>query len=82
MKSNFYPLMSSYVFIFKIRMNTYPSSHWVGTAQMGTIRERSVVDERLCVWGVQNLRVAGMFFHVIFSLDLIFNFMILRNIFI
>ena len=61
-------------------MNTYPSSHWVGTAQMGTIRERSVVDERLCVWGVQNLRVAGNSFHEIFSFDFIVDFLIILHV--
>ena len=46
-------------FKFKVRSNAYPSSHWIGTAQMGNNRKKSVVTERLCVWGVQNLRVAG-----------------------
>ena len=46
-------------FTFKVRANVYSSSHWVGTAQMGNLRNESVVDERLCVWGVENLMVAG-----------------------
>ena len=46
-------------FTLKVRANVYSSSHWVGTAQMGNLRNESVVDERLCVWGVENLMVAG-----------------------
>ena len=48
--------------IFKVRANVYSSSHWVGTARMGNLRNESVVDERLCVWGVENLRVAGKWY--------------------
>ena len=40
-----------------IRSNKYPTSHIVGSTRMGVDSE-SVVDERLQVRGVSNLRVA------------------------
>lgn len=40
-----------------IRCNKYPTSHIVGSARMG-IDSESVVDEKLQVRGVSNLRVA------------------------